>query len=725
MGARNRYDVVIVGAGVGGASAAYHLTKADLHVLVLEQFPKLAHGHGSSRGGPRRIGLLDLAAGTRLLRAWEGWLVLEKERLQSLESHQEALLHVVGEVMVVSLLPFGVILFGLLRLWQLTRWLASNAVPCTLTFLWHKTALERELPSCFKLRWSACGVKYKEAAMLNTGPALAYMLDEAVRHGAIIQTSCTVTAIAPRPEAVEVTTTNGTFCAEHVVLATGGWSGKLLAGLGAEVKTRLSKFTCPTYVVHTIPQLQASEGCPIFNFMSEGIYGFPACPENPTLAIRATLPDRMDDDPSTAGEECLPSRSVAVVQQFVGSCLPDVARKAMHTYSCFYPGLSIEASDDFRAVIDFVPHTHRRVVVAAGFDSYGFKYGSIIGEEILTVIGGGAPPAGLEWHRKAAENPLLRTLHTLIDAVLRRVNRRVSAVENGVPSAASALQHAACTPASSMTMARSVDRATTYPKSTVRSTTLHAPPSTMTVRMDRWPVLVSLVALSAGGLRSCESRQATLLAYGVLWLVYSMGSEVVARRGMSSLKHARQLAVIWASHALLCFALPAVAMCCARLFDGPLLQSSYAEPLLPEMRLPVAPLLAVLLALAATCLRMSVLMLCRESRVYDRRMLGGLFHTQPAQLMSDGAFAYMRHPGYAAHILHGLSGSVLLVGSAPSMLAAIVMCAHLCLLLVVFHASAAEEEEALLNDANLGSAYREYMLKVRNRFTPCWRFCLA
>ncbi|TMK83691.1 MAG: FAD-dependent oxidoreductase [Actinobacteria bacterium] len=47
-----RADVVVVGAGVMGAAAAWRLARAGRDVMLLEQF-EVGHDHGSSHGAAR------------------------------------------------------------------------------------------------------------------------------------------------------------------------------------------------------------------------------------------------------------------------------------------------------------------------------------------------------------------------------------------------------------------------------------------------------------------------------------------------------------------------------------------------------------------------------------------------------------------------------------------------------------------------------------------------
>ncbi|MBU6175237.1 MAG: N-methyl-L-tryptophan oxidase, partial [Planctomycetes bacterium] len=80
------YDVIVVGLGGMGSSAAYHLARRGARVLGLEQFTP-GHTHGSSHGHSRVIRQAyfeDPAYVPLLLRAYDLWSSLELESGTSL-----------------------------------------------------------------------------------------------------------------------------------------------------------------------------------------------------------------------------------------------------------------------------------------------------------------------------------------------------------------------------------------------------------------------------------------------------------------------------------------------------------------------------------------------------------------------------------------------------------------------------------------------------------------
>jgi sarcosine oxidase len=81
MTVSTHYDVIIIGLGAMGSTAAYQLAKKGQRVLGIEQFGP-AHDQGSSHGGSRIIRqsyFEDPAYVPLLLRAYELWDEIERE----------------------------------------------------------------------------------------------------------------------------------------------------------------------------------------------------------------------------------------------------------------------------------------------------------------------------------------------------------------------------------------------------------------------------------------------------------------------------------------------------------------------------------------------------------------------------------------------------------------------------------------------------------------------
>lgn len=88
-------------------------------------------------------------------------------------------------------------------------------------------------------------------------------------------------------------------------------------------------------------------------------------------------------------------------------------QKATSTiHNCHYASITLDGEN--RQVCDFVPKTGNRVILCAGFNGWGFKYGSLIGSEVQDLFAGGVPPAGLEWNPRDRESFIMGALHRLI-----------------------------------------------------------------------------------------------------------------------------------------------------------------------------------------------------------------------------------------------------------------------------------------------------------------------
>lgn len=409
------YDVVVVGAGLVGSSSAFWLSRKGAKTCLIEQYAD-GLSKGASLGGPRRIGILDLAPGVRVRKAWDMFLEINKEAKEG-----EKLLDVTGECMVVNIWPVGWLLMIFFFLWMFFRYLSNHALPAGLKLLFVKPMVAAYLPNSIKVTWNNFGVYYPEAASIYPRRCLQFFQEGAKASGAECRFNTTVKDVKVEGGKVLVETEcegrTQTISCSQCVLAAAGWSGPLLQKMGhTKAATEIHTFSCPIYPCK-LQDMSVEAGCPIFAFPFAGIYGFPTNTAFPNrIDIRTSAPDHYGQDPlyKETGE----GPNLKTIDAFLEKYIPDQPRKTVSVAACHYPRLAVKG-DAFKPVIDRVPGTDGRVILAAGFDGYGFKYGPLYGLEVLDLIAGKPGPAGLEWDRQEAENFILRKLHMAMDSVLK------------------------------------------------------------------------------------------------------------------------------------------------------------------------------------------------------------------------------------------------------------------------------------------------------------------
>jgi glycine oxidase len=220
--------VVIVGAGVVGASIAFELASRGADVTVLDM---RSAGRGASQASAgilapfseadRDSALLDL--GRRSLDLWDDFIARVRDASgRAVEYARTGTLHVaLDDAERVHLL-------------KTKTWLDAEQRPAT----W----LEAE-----ELRTFEPSVTHKAAGALHihrhgfvNARALVIALVQAARFaGAVFEDGVEVVAVDPAPDTVSVRTQDGrTYGADHVVVAAGSWSRELRIRGAAPVPVR-------------------------------------------------------------------------------------------------------------------------------------------------------------------------------------------------------------------------------------------------------------------------------------------------------------------------------------------------------------------------------------------------------------------------------------------------------------------------------------------------------
>ena len=203
-------DIVVVGAGVIGAAAAWQLAGRGHEVLLLDRFDT-GHRYGASHGSSRLLRPADVDDRHLPLavRSWLLWRELEAET-------GAELLHTCG----------GVDHGDPARTAQLAGRLAAQEIE-------HRWLTADDAAA----RWPGLSFsgpvvhQARRSGRIHADPATSALIAAAVGHGAQVRRGVRVEAITVRgPDRVRVSTSSGVLRSRRVVVAAGAWTRELLPG---------------------------------------------------------------------------------------------------------------------------------------------------------------------------------------------------------------------------------------------------------------------------------------------------------------------------------------------------------------------------------------------------------------------------------------------------------------------------------------------------------------
>ena len=361
-----RADLIIVGAGLAGAAAAYAAAGRDRNVVVLEAFGP-AHRNGSSHGSARifRRAYPDPLYVRLTGQAGRRWRALEA-------AAGESLLTLTGGI------DFG----GAREPERLHAVLTECGVPAEL--LPEDAAAERW--PFIDFHGVGQVMYHEDAGVLDPDRAIAAMLRLATASGADVRFDTPVVALATAPGGGAVVATEGeTFTAPVAVVAAGPWIAPLLGGL-----LELPPLTVTQQqVFHFAPaEGREAEPWPVFIGSDRGgyRYGLPGGRDGGVPG--AVKIGEHDPGPATtaAGRDFrIDPASRDRVRAFVAGRLPGLDPEPMNEASCLY---TWTANEDF--ILD--RPGGGPFVVASPCSGHGAKFAPLLGEFIADLAAGAPAP---------------------------------------------------------------------------------------------------------------------------------------------------------------------------------------------------------------------------------------------------------------------------------------------------------------------------------------------
>lgn len=365
-----RYDAIVIGLGVMGAASLAELAARGKKTLGIERFD-IAHPHGSSHGATRVIRKAyfeDPAYVPLLHRAWERW--------EALSARTSAPL----------LVRTGALYFGPED--------HAGIVGVRASAREHGLAVEELDAPQIAQRFPALrpapsdvGILEADGGFLRAERGVSVLVEAAMDDGATVKTRERVVGVDVGDAGVRVTTDQGAYESERLVLAVGAWSEGDASPLPIPVPLTVER-QVQVWLHPRAPEVVSPQRMPVFlRFGDECFYGLPlegvpgvkVCRHHGGETTRAELLDRTisDDD-------------LAPVTAFVRAHVPGADGPVLAAQVCMYTN-----TPDEHFVIGPHPDVPERVTIACGFSGHGFKLAPVVGELVADVVIDGAPPPAI------------------------------------------------------------------------------------------------------------------------------------------------------------------------------------------------------------------------------------------------------------------------------------------------------------------------------------------
>jgi len=356
------YSTIVLGGGTMGSAAAWELAKRGERALVLEQF---SHVHAlGSHSGLTRIFRHAYAEGPAyipyMLRADDLWVELE-------QASGRRFVHRVGGLELGAPVAGGK---------SHARRAKEAADAHGVAFEWMDADEVRRRFPLFRVPdgWEA---GYGDrSGFLHIDEALRAFADQARAGGVEIREHEAATGWEATAQGVRVTTAQGAYDADRLIVTAGAWASALLADVGAPLEVRRKVLF---WLELADERPFAPEAMPVW--IADGprgeIYGFPIFGQQGLKIARhdggtATTPATLDRTVAP-GEE---ADVVGLAQEL----FPGVTGRVTSSAVCMY---TMTPDTDF--IVDRHP-VHANVTFGAGFSGHGFKFATAVGETLVDLL---------------------------------------------------------------------------------------------------------------------------------------------------------------------------------------------------------------------------------------------------------------------------------------------------------------------------------------------------
>ena len=382
-----RFDVIIIGGGTIGLSAAYYAAKSDLRTLLLEQYDQLAGPSASSDGYSRFFRIMH--SSVYMAELAESALALWQEietasKSQILKSHPLLFYGVSGSTPEGNLGEMERVLSKLGAAYQ--RYDSGNAL--------------QDAFKAFKyVRPNYIGLLQPNSAVIRTRESIAAFHKLATSEGATLLTNQRA-AVTTRKGVYQVTCPAGAYIAPHVILAPSAWTNHLLLqsfNIQLDLKiwqvtvayfqAEVNEFDYPFWYEFGPEEQRKASELPRMHMtliadpkIQDLFYGFP--PDEKPGYIKASVdfafPNNIYTDPGQCTYQPDP-RLLSYLGNFLQQRFNGVSPTPTDSSTCLYT-----FTNDGQMVLDTLPG-HPNVAIFTGNSGRGFKFTPLIGRVLVDL----------------------------------------------------------------------------------------------------------------------------------------------------------------------------------------------------------------------------------------------------------------------------------------------------------------------------------------------------
>lgn len=375
------YDVIIIGGGTIGLSAAYYAASAKQKVLLIEQFP-LRNDVNSSSGYSRFFRMMYSEKNMAQMAETSYALWNQLERLT-------------GSVMVeeMPLLFYGTknsgdTVEGDFK--NTDKIMDQLGMPYDLL---DRTQLLKKFPVFKDVPADYTGLLQLNSGVIHVQKSLEVFHKLAVSKGAQIleNTRAQIEEAEPGTKTFKVRTDKGDFKASSLILAPGAWTNELIAPLGIQFAFKIWQMTLAYFKLQD-PGIEHPfwyEFGPTVDNQSSLFYGFPQREDPTRIKVSADFTYNIYDKVADCDRKSDP-KILKLLEEFMAKRFKNVIPKAEKDATCLYT-----MSSDYHMILGHLPG-YSNISILTGESGRAFKFTPLFGRILAELVREGGTSYCLE-----------------------------------------------------------------------------------------------------------------------------------------------------------------------------------------------------------------------------------------------------------------------------------------------------------------------------------------